>query len=764
MLSSLNSGCGLVMVKVREDYPLKQNGEVDTPRWVAHICSFDHRFSSDRLLQACEISQKAQAEHSDSEHAWHQMNSFVAGLEIARTLVDLKLDETAIVAGILYRAVREGALPLTEVEQRFGDEVVKLIEGVVRMAAISTLQNRNRVSLSSTAEHKQNLRKMLVAMVDDVRVALIKLAERTCALRAVKGEEPDRQLQVAREIFDIYAPLAHRLGIGHLKWELEDLSFRYLEPHAYKHIAGLLYEKRTERDAYIQTVRNKLHALLTDKGIAADVTGRSKHIYSIWRKMNRKKIDFYQVYDVRAVRVLVPTIADCYATLGLVHGLWQHIPKEFDDYIATPKENGYRSLHTAVLGPESKILEVQIRTFDMHDEAELGVCAHWKYKEEAKNQHLSAYDQKIAWLRQVLEWQDELGDNLIDQLHDEIVDERVYVFTPEGDVVDLKNGATPIDFAYHVHTEIGHRCRGAKVNGRIVPLNYVLNTGEQVEILTIKDGGPSRDWVNPAQRYVKTSKARAKIQHWFKLQDRGQHIAYGKQVLDRELDRLRITGLDWRAVASAMNVSGQDDIYAGLGAGDLKLGQVLNTVQGLRDASQGPDTEKVSEDQAAWLLRRKTITRSRAVANDSDIVVQGVGNLLTHLAGCCKPVPGDEVIGYVSLGKGISVHRQDCRELANLMSQSPDRVIDVNWREEVEQCYPVAVSIMAYDRQGLLRDVSIIFANAKINVMQVQTKTDERDQLARMSLHLEVKSLSQLRNVMEKISQLPGVIEVRRAD
>lgn len=755
------------MVKVRDDYPLTEDGTVDLVRWVDHICAFDSRFDADRLLRACEMSQAAALDHPGGEHAWGAMNCLVAGLEIARILVELKLDETAIVAGILYRTVREEKLSIESVEDAFGAEVIKLIDGVVRMAAISALQKVDeRVALGSSAEHKQNLRKMLVAMVDDVRVALIKLAERTCALRAVKNEEAQRQRWVAREIFDIYAPLAHRLGIGQLKWELEDLSFRYLEAQAYKHIAGLLYEKRVERDSYIEAVRHSLEDLLTSKGIEADVTGRSKHIYSIWRKMQRKRIDFFQVYDVRAVRVLVPTIADCYATLGLVHGLWQHIPKEFDDYIATPKENGYRSLHTAVLGPESKILEVQIRTHAMHDEAELGVCAHWKYKEGARGQGISAYDHKIAWLRQVLEWQDELGEtsvgDLVSQLKEEIVDERVYVFTPEGDVVDLQNGATPIDFAYHVHTEVGERCRGAKVNGRIVPLNYTLNTGERVSIMTAKSGGPSRDWLNPNLNYVKTSRAKTKIQHWFKLQDREQNIVYGRQMLDRELYRLRITAVTWPEVAAELNLQSLEDIQAGLGAGDLRLGQVLNTVQNLRDAQASAERSTAEED--ALLLQRKTITRRRPVAKDADIEVQGVGNLLTHLAGCCKPVPGDEVIGYVSVGKGISVHREDCKDLASLRAQHPDRVIEVNWREEVEQFYPVIISISAYDRHGLLRDVSVVFANARVNVMQVQTKTDEFDQMARMYLHLEVKSLSQLRNVMDKIAQLPGVIEVRRTD
>src|SRR5690554_6719936 len=427
---------------------------------------------------------------------------------------------------------------------------------------------------------------MLVAVVDDVRVALIKLAERTCALRQIKTATSEKRLKVAREVFDIYAPLAHRLGIGHIKWELEDLSFRYLEEDAYKYIARLLAEKRMDRAEYIKRVIQELTLAIKDQGIdGADLQGRAKHIYSIWRKMKRKKIDFSQVYDIRAVRVLVPEVRDCYAVLGIVHSMYKHIPNEFDDYIATPKENGYRSLHTAVITEGGKVLEVQIRTFAMHEEAELGVCAHWRYKGTDRQTSEDSYEQKIAWLRQVLEWHDELGGDSHFQDDLRAMDQdRIYVFTPDGHVVDLPKTSTPLDFAYRIHTDIGHRCRGAKVNNRIVPLNTHLNTADQVEILTGKREAPSRDWLSPALGYVNTARARAKVQHWFKLQARDQNIAEGQVLLDREFRRLALLDLDFEALAKKLKMKSLDDLYAAVGASDIGVGQELNAAQRQLDA------------------------------------------------------------------------------------------------------------------------------------------------------------------------------------
>ena len=572
------------MVQVRAHQPINDDGSINLEAWLGHVLSVDPALDREALREACEFAREAEQQANAAKNLWTEgASSFRSGLEIAEILADLKLDQDSLVAAVIYRCVREGKVPLALVHQRFGPVVAKLVEGVLRMAAISASMNpRDSLVLGSQAQ-VENLRKMLVAMVDDVRVALIKLAERTCAIRAVKEADDEKRQRVAREVFDIYAPLAHRLGIGHIKWELEDLSFRYLEPEQYKQIAKLLHERRLDREHYINEVMGQLRVELEATGVKADISGRAKHIYSIWRKMQRKGLQFSQIYDVRAVRVLVPEVRDCYTALGIVHTLWRHIPKEFDDYIANPKENGYRSLHTAVLGPEGKVLEVQIRTQAMHEEAELGVCAHWRYKGTDVKASSNHYEEKISWLRQVLEWHEELGDigGLAEQLRVDIEPDRVYVFTPDGHAIDLPKGATPLDFAYRVHTEIGHNCRGAKINGRIVPLNYSLQTGEQVEIITSKHGTPSRDWLNSNLGYVTTSRARAKIVHWFKLQDRDQNVAAGKVQLERELQRLALPHVDFEKLAEKANMKTSEDLFASLGAGDLRLAHLVNAAQQL---------------------------------------------------------------------------------------------------------------------------------------------------------------------------------------
>ncbi|MGO1430302.1 MAG: RelA/SpoT family protein, partial [Halomonas sp.] len=565
------------MVKVREDQPLTANGRVDIPQWLTRLQEDVRLPEPERLVDACELAEKLELEAPRTHRVWLSPgSSFRMGLEMADILDELKMDQATLEAAVLYRAVREGLLSLESVSKRFGKEVASLIDGVLQMAAISYPLAPDH----GMGQHNQqeNLRKMLVNMVGDVRVALIKIAERTCALRQVKDAPREKSLQVAREVADIYAPLAHRLGIGQLKWELEDLSFRYLHENEYKAIAKLLAEKRLDRDRYIHDVVETIKGLIEAQHIQRhDVDGRAKHIYSIWRKMQRKGIEFSQVYDVRAVRILVPEVADCYAMLGIIHSRWHHVPNEFDDYIANPKKNGYQSLHTAVMGPENKVLEIQIRTFAMHDEAELGVCAHWRYKGHDTNAKSRSYEEKIAWLRQVLEWQDEVGGfgDLREGLASDVAPDRIYVFTPDGHVIDLPRIATPIDFAYRVHTEIGHRCRGAKINGRIVPLTYKLKTGQQIEILTATKGGPSRDWLNPSLGYVRTSRARAKIQAWFKHQARDQNLDEGRVLFEREMRRLDVEGLNLAQLAKAVNYLNAEDMYAAIGAGDLRIGQVL---------------------------------------------------------------------------------------------------------------------------------------------------------------------------------------------
>ncbi|QQD22112.1 GTP diphosphokinase [Venatoribacter cucullus] len=741
------------MVKVRDDHPLLHDGSLDVASWLDSIQQAYDVKDPDTLGRALTLAKQLSDEAIVNRTYW-SIDSVQMGLEMAQILLDLRLDTESLVAAILYRAVREGRLALQKVERDFGAEVAKLIEGVLRMAAISAIQNSgDEVVLGQRQAQVDNLRKMLVAMIDDVRVALIKLAERTSAIRAVKDGPEDKRRKVAEEVFNIYAPLAHRLGIGHLKWELEDLAFRYMQPEAYKKIARLLDEKRLARQDYIDDVVQRLRDELLGAGIKCDVYGRVKHIYSIWRKMSRKNLDFSQIYDIRAVRILVPELKDCYAALGLVHGLWRHIPNEFDDYIANPKENGYRSLHTAVVGPEGKVLEVQIRTHQMHEDAELGVCAHWLYKGTDINAKDQGYEQKITWLRQVLEWHEELGDlpELAQDFGADINPDRIYVFTPDGHVVDLPPRATPVDFAYRVHTEVGNKCRGAKVNGRIVPLTYLLKNGEQVEILTSPNGHPSRDWLYPEAGYLHTSRARAKVAHWFKLQARDQNVEEGRQLLLRELDRLDLANEPLTPIAGDMNMKSVDDMFAAIGAGDLRVGQIVTAV--LRRADTGQTQQELP------LLRKPEQDRK---ANDNNIYIEGVGNLVTQLAQCCQPVPGDDIRGYVTLGRGVTIHRSDCDNLLHLEISEPQRVLQVSWGNKPNRTYPVDMLIQAYDRTGLLRDVSALLANERVNVTSVNTSSNQGENTASMQLTVEVESLERFGRLMTRIAQLPNVISARR--
>jgi len=739
------------MVKVREEHPEKADGSVDLERWVRRL-PVPESVNRGTLLRACGVTRAAdERAQPDPEVAWGEDRSCLpTGLEMAEILADLHVDQDGLVAAILYRAVREGKLSTSLIEDQFGAPIAKLIDGVLRMAAISRVRTGDRGPvLGQIEDQSDTVRKMLVAMVDDVRVALIKLAERTCAIRAVKNS-PEKRYRVAREVADIYAPLAHRLGIGHIKWELEDLSFRYLQPDSYKKIAKLLDEKRLDRQGYIEQVIAELRAALEQAGIKAEFSGRAKHIYSIWRKMQRKGIGFSQVYDIRAVRVLVPEVKDCYAALGIVHGLWRNVPNEFDDYIANPKDNGYRSLHTAVIGPVGKVLEVQIRSFDMHEEAEFGVCAHWRYK-GADKQHktVNSYEEKIAWLRQVLEWHEETGavSDLTEQFSR--AQDRVYVFTPEGHVINLEHGSTPLDFAYHIHTEVGHRCRGAKVNGRIVPLTYVLQTGEQVEILTGKDNSPRRDWLQANLGYLKGTRARAKVQTWFRQQAREDNIAAGRNLLEKEFKRLALTSLDYKAVAERVRSATVEDMYAAVGVGSLSATQVLHAAQALLvgDEQVEPPPQ----------LLRKRASKDQAGA----VHIRGVGNLLTHIAGCCKPVPGDAIIGYITVGRGVSVHRQDCAKILQLQYAEPERIIEVSWGDE-QATYPVEVAIHAHDRQGLLRDITQLFATERINVLAMNTLSDVANNTATMRLTIEITGLDALSGLLSKLNGLRNIISASR--
>ena len=747
------------MVKVREEQPVRQDGSVDLELWLERLQTQIEIKDPARFLNACQIVQAAVEETDEEYDDWaSEQGALQIGMEMVQILADLQQDEDALIAAVLYRAVRERKLSLERVKSRFGNKVAHLIEGVLQMAAIASRKNpRDENPVLGNTTQTDNVRKMLVAMIDDVRVALIKLAERTCAIRAVKNADRRKRYLVAREVFDIYAPLAHRLGIGHIKWELEDLSFRYLKPNDYKHIAELLSEKRLDRQQFIDDVVTLLRARLLDAGIDGEVAGRAKHIYSIWRKMQRKNIDFSQVYDVRAVRILVPEVRDCYTVLGIVHGLWRNIPHEFDDYIASPKPNGYRSLHTAVFGPESKALEIQIRTFQMHEEAELGVCAHHLYKGTDVAGRQDGYEEKISWLRQVLEWHDDLGEteSLGDMLRTDVAQDRVYVFTPDGHVIDLPAGATPVDFAYRVHTEIGHRCRGARISGRIVPLNRKLQTGDQVEVMTSSEERPSRDWLNANLGFVYTSRARAKVAHWFKTQARDQNVEAGKDMIVREFKRLALnaTHMDLEQIATYLKFSSEEDLCAAVGAGDLRLSQVINAAQ---------RREEEAERDSQLDLDIPTQRRHKPKSTSSGVSILGVGNLMTQFASCCKPVPGDPIAGFITQGRGVSIHHAECAELERLREREANRILSVDWDDGAEITYPVDIVIEAFDRSGLLRDVMVILANERVNVLGANTLTDKQSNQAHLELTLEIGRLDKLGKVMDKINQIPNVNDVHR--
>jgi GTP pyrophosphokinase len=738
------------MVHVRDKRKLNADGSVCFDEWVESLDSNLLLDSADDLKKACAISWDAEQRAKAEKNPWSdRSSSYLTGLEMAEILADLHLDSEAIIASILYRCVRESRVPLELVRSEFGDGVGKLVEGVLRMASINETDTSRTHVLGQTDDQVENVRKMLLALIDDVRVALIKLAERTCALRAVKLASPDKRKRVATEVAEIYVPLAHRLGIGQLKWELEDISFRYLQESNYKRIASLLDERRVDRERFVEEVRKELKRQLNRANIDAEVTGRAKNIYSIWRKMQRKKLDFSQIFDIRAVRILVPDVRDCYATLGIVHNLWRVIPHEFDDYIANPKENGYQSLHTAVIGPGQKIVEVQIRTFAMDEDAELGVCAHWRYKEGSHDSsNKDSYEEKIAWLRQLLAWHDEMGmvGGLAEQLRsDSATPDRVYVFTPEGHVVDMMKGATPLDFAYYVHTEVGNKCSGARVNGKTVPLNYRLRTGDRVEVLDDEHSSPSRDWLKPSLGYANTPRAQAKLVQWFKGQGRAQNIAHGVALLEEEFNRLAVSALNYKDLARKLGCKNEEGLYAAVGAGAVSVEEVIVAAQEL--------------SQLLCLIRPPLMANE-----DRNGVAQvyGTGIFPTRLAECCAPEHGDAIVGCLEASNHVMVHLADCARVVSYQQTHRQNLIDVHWRETQRTAIPVELFISAYDRGGLLRDVTAILADAKVEVMEVNTRSDRASGTAQMNLHVEVESMQGLSRVLDKINRLNNILEVRR--
>jgi GTP pyrophosphokinase len=674
-------------------------------------------------------------------------------ISVAEILLSLNLDSPSLMAALLHDVVEDTDISLYDLEKKFGHEVMTLVDSVTKMKAFANLKSDLHESIKKEGLKAENLRKLLLAMAEDVRVVMIKLADRLHNMRTLGSLSAHKQKIIATETAEIYAPLANRLGIWQLKWELEDLAFRYLDEANYKKIARFLAERKVDRDKYIAEVVQVIQDNLVENNIEGEVTGRSKHIYSIWKKMQRKNLGFHQLYDLRAVRIHVEQLKDCYHALGVVHTIWRHIPYEFDDYIATPKENNYQSIHTAVVGPQGKTLEIQIRTYEMHRHAEYGVAAHWRYKEGGKQR--GHYDQKIAWLRQLLEWKDEEKDagDFIDRFKSEVFQDRVYVMTPEGEIIDMPQGATPLDFAFYVHTEVGARCRGAKVNGKMVPLTYELRSGEQVHILTTKNGSPSRDWLNPQLGFLKTSRARAKVRHWFKQQNHDQNLLAGREILEKELHRLGIANISHEKLANHFHFEKTEHLFTAIGRGEMTHGQIASTIQEL--GGHGHTKATLIEEPIQQMIELLP-------QGAGDITIYGVDNVLTQIAQCCKPVPGDAIIGFITKHRGITIHRSDCHNIQHALEENSDRITEVEWNHEVNQCYSVTIELIAMDRQGLLRDITAILANLEINVLGTNTSTNKSDYSARMRLSLEIAGIAQLSRALNRISQLPNVIEVYR--
>jgi GTP pyrophosphokinase len=737
------------MVQVRPTLIRSESGNIDVDQWLDNVES-RVPLSMSRIDQAITMVRAI-----PMSSAWQaNLSCLEIGVEMAQILIELELDEASVTAALVYRAVREEFISLKETEESLGRDVAELVSGTLMMAAIS--RSRRQASGGDAAAHlnqKDNVRKMLVALTDDVRVALIKLAERICAIRAVKNNS-DRRSQIAIEVSEIYAPLAHRLGIGHIKWELEDLSFRYLKPDEYASVARQLDERRLDRDQFILEAKQQIEEAMVAAGVGnAEVTGRAKHIYSIWRKMQIKDYTFGQLFDIRAFRILVDDLADCYTALGVIHSLYNHIPQQFDDYITNPKANGYRSLHTAVFGPHQKTMEVQIRTRDMHNEAELGVCAHWKYKGTDVENAKSSYETKLEWLRQVLDWHEEIDNGADSELSNVVKADRIYVFSKAGHVIDLPVGATALDFAYRIHSDVGNTCKGAKVGGKIIPLNQALKTGDQIEILTKKNGRPSRDWLSSDTGYITTSRARAKIIHWFKNDERDENEALGRQVLDAELKRIGNSDINLRKLAVLVNYKDEAGMCAAIGAGDLKLTQVLAAAQRASDRAQRP---LGVED-----IRTKLANAQPAVTNKEAVYVGGEGGMMSYLASCCSPLPGDDIVGYVTVSRGVGVHRAECTNALRLKETEPARMIAVTWSDNASSTFRVDIEIKAVDREGLLRDITALLADEKVDIA-VLYSADQSGGVKYIALNVIVPTLDHLGRVLAKLVALPGIVSAKR--
>jgi GTP pyrophosphokinase len=682
---------------------------------------------------------------------------------VAGILSDLYLASDAVAAGLLHDVVEDTNITLQELREKFGPSTASLVDGVTKLKALPRVsrteheddEDETSLTIEQISKRKQllaqeTLRKTMLAMNKDVRVIIIKLADRLHNMRTLSYTKPEKQRRIAQETLDIYAPIANRIGIGEMKWELEDLALYYIEPTKYKEIAVGLNERRAVRTDQMEKIKKDMQSILSQAGIKVEISGRPKHIYSIYKKMRNKDKPFDEIMDVRGVRLLVDDIPTCYATLGIIHNQWRPIPGQFDDYIAAPKENMYQSLHTAVMYSDNKPLEVQIRTHEMHQHAEHGIAAHWRYKEGTR-QRDQRYEEFLSALRNQLDMKNDDLDasEFVETMKNDVFDEHVYVFTPKGDIIDLPKGSTPIDFAYHVHTDVGHRCRGAKINGKLEPLNYILKTGDRVVILTTKQGGPSRDWLNPSIGLVKTQRSRAKIRAWFKKQQSEQNLSQGRQLLEREFHRLGLDDINLENLARQLEYRNTDDMFVALGCGDLSLNRVVNIIS----------EQETPEDIIETSPPKSEISSSDAVA------VRGLRGLLTQMAKCCNPTPGDPIVGYITRGRGATIHREDCPNILRSMNQEKERLVRVSWGD-AEKTYPVPIRITAFDRQGLMGDISNLLNNESVNITDVNVSINHdslKADIANIRLIVEVRDISQLSRVLNRIENLSNVLEAQRS-
>ena len=711
-----------------------------------------------RAYRVAEEAHREQKRHSGEPYINHC-------LAVASILADLRVPPEVIAAGLLHDTVEDTTITLNDIKRDFGNTISVLVDGVTKLTNLPRVSRDDQHAENSNGSNgngsepaipaptnsalgrkqdlvSETLRKTFLAMGDDVRVVLIKLADRLHNMRTLGFMPENKRKRIAKETLDIFAPLANRLGIWQIKWELEDLGFRYLNPDKYKEIAEQIQERRPDREVQIEAIKTNLLKLLERHNIKAEISGRPKHIYSIYKKMTQKGKPFDLVRDVRAVRLIVPDVPSCYAALGVIHTHWRPIPGEFDDYIAAPKDNFYQSLHTAVIYDDKRPLEVQIRTAEMHQNAEYGIAAHWRYKEGSHRD--KSYEQRINWLRNMMEWRTDVHDaqEFVEGMKTDVFQDRVYVFTPRGDIIDLSAGSTPIDFAYHVHTDIGHRCRGARVNGKLVPLYQELKTGDQVEILTAKRGGPSRDWLNPNLGLVKTQRARSKIKAWFKKQEDEQNLAQGRATLERELQRLGISNTNFEKMARELGFKIPEEMFIALGNGDLSVNRVIKQ---LSDIVESTD------------ILEATIPAQEIKPSTDAVEVVGLKGLLSSIARCCNPMPGDQIVGYITRGRGATIHRQDCPNI--LRQKDTERLLQVDWGK-VERTFPVHITVKAYDRQGLMGDISTLLQGEGVNIADVSVNYNRT--VADIKLVIEIRDLAQLSRVLTRIESLPNVLEALR--